>query len=100
MSDDMILFQDKTPLTFGSIISIKISTHNDLYLISQGFFVNDVSLQDFSNQENLFKQEDFFLTTFKILPFSIISHFKSQNLIKKTILDNYEQFKSKSTKIF
>lgn len=90
--------QNKVPLTFGSIISLKISTFPNLYLISQGFFVNNVFLDDFSCQDNHFKHQDFLLTTFKILPFPIISHFKTQILIKDTLIDNYDFFKTKSNK--
>ena len=89
------IIQNKIPLTFGSIISIKISTNPNLYIISQGFFINNVSLHDFSTK-NSPKSHDFLLTNFKILPFSIISHFKSQNLIKETLIDNYDDFKTRS----
>jgi len=92
--------QSKVPITFGSTISIKVANQPHLFLISQGFFVNNVSLHDFSTKTNTLKQHDFLLTTFKILPFSIISHFKTQNLIKETLIDNYEDFMKKSSPKF
>lgn len=84
--------ENKTPLTFGSIISIRISSNPNLYLFSQGFFVNEVFIYDFSLGEKGSKTPDFFLTTFKILPFSKLSHFKSQKIIKETLIDHYNDF--------
>ena len=86
----------KVPLTFGSTISIKIASQPDLFLISQGFFVNNITLHDFSLRSSTLKQHEFLLTTFKILPFSTTSHFKTQNLIKNIMIDNQEDFKEKS----
>lgn len=88
--------QNNRPLTFGSIISLKIHRCPNLYLFSQGFFDSHVFLFDFSNEgENLHKMPDFFSTTFKILPFTTQSHYKFQGKIKETLIDSYDEFQIK-----
>lgn len=89
---------DGEPITFGSSISLNLLENPSFYAYSEGFLIRNLVVKSFEERGNNMRS-DFNYCSFKILPFSSSTNFKTQTAFVNDLILNIDQFSEKSYKI-